>query len=300
MARRQIPALVVEAAAAHVRDVHGIEKFDPGQIGVPSSRSARTIVTWNRNGSAGGAWFNCRLCPLGFNRLTAELDASEPTPRIAELIRLHLATHAGEPVEDYAYVPLTAAQGAGISCPACTTVGRDPVYLTDPPIGDARRLRYLLRTRPGLRSRVAGMSTLEQSLYIEAHDRRSTGRHELGVPRPALRRANRMARAPRAGCLDKTLLRMLLAEPVCDRGITSIISELDTLAVEDPESFCCRLGRHVPELAPLGDTLSRESFVQRIAEHFDYPEGRLPVARETGLWRVWSSRGDGASHHRGD
>jgi hypothetical protein len=291
----------VEAAAAHVHGVHGIEQFDPGQIGVPSSRSARTVVTWDRNGPAGGTWFNCRLCPLGFNRLTAEIDASEPTPRIAELIRLHLAMHA-EPdgaTPGYAYVPVTAARGAAICCSACKAAGRNPVYLTDPPIGDARRLRYLLRTRPGLRSRVAGMSTLEQSLYIEALDRRTSGRHDLGVPRPAVRRANRVARAPRAGCLDETLLRMLLAEPVCDRGSTSVISELDALAVEDPESFCCRLGRHVPELAPLRETLSRESFVQRIAEHFDYPEGRLPVARETGLWRVWSSRGDRASHRRG-
>jgi hypothetical protein len=289
----------VDAAAAHVHVVHGIEQFDPGQIGVPSSRSARTVVTWNRNGPAGGTWFNCRLCPLGFNRLTAEIEASEPTPRIAELIRLHLATHADGPANGYAYLPLTAAHGAAICCAACKAAGRNRVYLTDPPIGDARRLRYLLRTRQGLRSLVAGMSPLEQSLYIEAYDRRTAGRHDLGVPRPALRRANRVARAPRAGCLDETLLRMLLAEPVCDRGITSVICELDALAVEDPESFCCRLAQHVPELAPLSETLSRERFIERIAEHFDYPQGRLPVARETGLWRVWSSRGDGASHRRG-
>jgi hypothetical protein len=297
MATRPVPVLIVEAAARHVCKDHGIERFDASQVGMPSTRSARCLVSWDRKGPAGGTWFHCRLCPPGFNRYSAELGLREPTPRIAELIRVHQDQHCDEgatselrELAPRSYRPMSPASGAAICCAVCTRAGRDPVLLTDPPLGDARRIRLLLEADPALAARVAGMSSIEQAMYVESEDRRALERAQLGVPRPVLRRANGVAQSAPTACLDDALLRWMLAETTGERGITTVIAELDRLALDDPEEFGCRLGAHVPALARPARSLPREHFAQRVADHFGYPAGRFPIARQTGLWRVWKAR----------
>lgn len=295
MANQPLPSEVVEAAATHGSEAHGAP-FPPSSIGPPHSRAERIRITWAEHPEL-GLYITCRDCPESFGRYFVEVEREQPTPRLLALIAGHFGRehpevsftpdrvwHLAQQVPDRlaTFMPMVPQLGASIIC-ACCREGSDRVYVTTPPYGDGRRLRWLLSEHPKLRSRTLGFSSREQADHLEAWDR-GLLRPDARAGRQALELA-RHKQGSRKPDIVKDALATILRERVnAGKGVTRVIEDLAAQSMSDPAGFACAIGMAIP-------TLARSRSEQTDAEFADQVRGWLdkePTTSNTTLWRLWA------------
>lgn len=167
--RESPPGDILDAIAEHLADWHDGLGVDLAEVGKLRSRAPSIQVIWHDGVAWTDAWFLCRRCREGFRRYLVEVDRDQPTRRMLRLVAAHFAVPGHPPFrgrEDLGtrdrphrdqlafYVPPHAEAGASLICQTCKRVGRNPVGLTPPPYGDARRLRLVQRRRSDLTMRM--------------------------------------------------------------------------------------------------------------------------------------------------
>jgi hypothetical protein len=295
-------------AARHQRGV------EVGQIARErKGRLARgTLVTVVPESRREPAWFTCLLCREGARRFRVDLFAGPGRPllRHVEAVRAHFADRHGVsalPAECIfdgrvsggaalcVYLPATPRRGAAFICGRCPE-GMNRILIGEPAFGDARRLAWLLLSRPGLHREVAGLDPAAQAIRLEAIDR---GLVQV-LQQSGLERAVRRARARPPACAPSEFelaVRVLLLARVGE-GVTATaaITGLAALMRDDPTAYACSLGEAIPEMAPFLD-LTAVLFAELVTELF----GRLERSERT-LWKIWAAIPEGQrlrAHERG-
>ena len=297
-----MPGDIRDAIGAHLLAAHAIPVLDLAEVGKTGSRSKTLLVVWHDGDEWTDAWFDCRRCPAGFDRYLVDVDRDQPTHRILPLIAAHFdcAHPPFRGVEDLGtrlqprsdqlalYVPPHAEAGASLLCQTCKPVGRNPIMLTTPPFGDARRLYVVKRRHPELGMRMLAWSSTNQAAYLRALDE---GRLD---PTPA--DARNALRPPQALATDlpilhQALLALLIARTTGGVGIDAVITELDVLSREDPTAFACQVAEGLVELGLITDHPGR---AHDLAEHvrltLGLPVGQYPKTSKPTLYRLWRRR----------
>jgi hypothetical protein len=303
--RGRPPADLLDAIREHAHVEHGISRLDLDEVGKPGSRSRAIRFVWHDGAEWTEAWFVCRRCPEGFDRYLLDVDRDQPSDRILPLIRNHLARHdvdleGAEELSTRAlpregakayYYPPHARDGGGITCPTCKARGENPITLTTPPYGDARRLHHAWRIRPSLHLPLADFASSDRAVILDALDRGLLGqRLDPAEARRALTR-NQHPRAQPAQSSDysSALARVMDDRVAAGERISHVISHLAQLADTDPVAFSCQVGEHLPALQH--QTALRPAEFARLT---NLALGRnadtAPTISTATLWRIWTSR----------
>jgi hypothetical protein len=297
------PPDILQAITAHLAAAHGLDGVDLAEVGRPRSRSEALRVVWHDGEEWTQAWFCCRRCDRGFRRYLVDVDRDHPTRRMLRLIAGHfdashpafrgpedLGTRAAARRDQLAYyTPPSAHDGASLICQMCKQVGRNPIMLTDPPYGDARRLRLVKRRHPELAARMLGWTTKDQANYLDALDR------GLLAPSPAEARkalASSRQRVRREPTLyHQALLALLQTRTSTGEGITAVIDHLHDLSNSDQIAFTCQVAEGLIELGTLPDEPAPPTEVAEVVRRtLGLPIGRYPKASKATLNRVWKRR----------
>jgi hypothetical protein len=296
MPRRTIPSEAEASARAHFRADHE-EELTARRIGKPTSRRASIDVTWDEDERL-GSFILCRRCPEGYGRYFVEFDRLDPTERVMALLAAqfkrthryelpreavwHDANQVAEPL--VTFIPMSVRFGAGFSCHVCPQ-GMNTVYLTPPPYGDARRIRYLLRKREDLRETTQAYTPREQAEYVEAWDRGLLQKRDRLAGRRALARAH--AQQTELDDRQAALGELLLVRTPDGAGISAVVAELHALALQDPVAFSCQLAQAIPGFAQVAGELPEPDVAQAVACFLGYEEGRVPTTNASELWEIW-------------
>ena len=202
-------------------------------------------VTWGEDPEL-GLFIRCRGCPEGLDRYFIEVERERPTERLLARAGGHFAHDhpdvefspariwhvAQRPVARLStFMPMVPQLGASIICAHCPD-GRNHVFLTPPPYGDARRLAWLLSEQPELHSQTRGFTSAERVAYLEARDRGLLPQREADEGRRALKRLRTESTPAEPPLLEqalKTILRERVAagEPITP-GIEALHSSSKT------------------------------------------------------------------------
>ncbi len=305
MPRTRIPPPpdILEAITTHLATAHGIAGVDLAEVGRPRSRSRALRVVWQDGEEWTQAWFCCRRCDEGFRRYLVDVGRDHPSWRILRLIAAHFdASHPpfrgledlGTPVEARRdqlayYTPPSAQDGASLICQTCKQVGRNPIMLTDPPYGDARRLRLVKRRHPELAARMLAWPTKDQADYLDALDQ------GLLAPSPADARAALAGGRPRVmrepTLYHQALLALLRRRTTTGEGITAVIDHLHQLSNSDQIAFACQVAEGLIELGILPDEPTPPAHVAEVVRRtLGLPIGRYPKTSKATLNRIWKRR----------
>lgn len=302
MARGRLPRDIWEAIEAHVRDHHG-RALTPEMVGASTARRSAAIATWDPgSGDEGGASFLCRECPDGFNRFYVEVDTAAASPRLLARMKEHFATEHGVEIDAGAiyhegnkkegtratFIGASPARGAEMICRDCPP-GRDLVVLADPPRGDARRIRHLLRTEPTLRSRARRGYTKELAEYVVAWDRGLLLDRELEEGARALRQAKPRKHGDQWLLRQRALVAAVYARQQTGETATEALTELGAMAEREPVAFLCALGEGLSALADAADEMPPSKFAAAVATYLGL-KATAPLLSERTLQRYWSER----------
>ena len=307
--RRRPPDEFLVVLDQHRQAAHGLSEVDPRRVGKPGSRSTSLEAVWHHPAAEEdwrGAWVECRHCPEGFGRYLLDVDQPAPSPRLWPLVEQHFADRHPElvffdqsmvgtrtrphPDQKAFYLPPHAEGGATITCRVCVLVGRNPIILTDPPYGDARRRRLLARRHPEVMLQIAAWPTADQAAYLDAVDR---GLLTQPDPQAAYRAlaAVRPAAQARPNTKNEALLGIMLRRTAAGEGIERVIDDLAEHSTYAPKQFACLIGEQFLHAGLLTHRPSDEAeFADLVRQRLDLRHGRYPTASKRTLYRIWKTR----------
>lgn len=176
-----------------------------------------------------------------------------------------------------------------IVCHLCPQ-GRNLVSVGDPPYGDARRLRDLLRNTPGLQVQTQHLSPQAQAAEVEAWDRGLPSVVAQVSASGALAEAQRTERGLKPDPLHEALATILEERVSAGEPITAVITDLALLSKQKPLEFTWLVGQAIPVLAALSPGLSKTRLAAAVASFLRLPGGSCPQVSERTLWRIWGGR----------
>src|SRR5439155_9235514 len=240
------------------------------------------------------------VCRARYKRSCSRSRGAEaPSRRITEPIRGHFRRahdekrlaekaiyHARNQVENPAaiFMPMLASRGAGILCKFSAPEGQ-PVFVTDPPHGDARRLRYLLQSR-NLWSEVATLPPRKQAEYLESIDRDLPQQRRQAEAREELRRFRRGEPASRRDAFARALQLLLLASVDAGEQITPLIGRLERYSKQRPAQLARLLAAQLGASTAAFASVPPRELTKLVARELGFANGRLPQLTKRRLWEL--------------
>jgi hypothetical protein len=303
-ARQPPPQDILEAITRHLEQAHQITTIDLGELGKPGSRSTRLRVEWHNGADWTDAWFRCKRCTPGFDRYLVDVDQDEPSSRMLPLIAAHLASHEitlatvdelgtranPKPDQKAYYTPPHAGGPASIICPTCRERGFNPIAITDPPYGDARRLALLRRRHATLLARISVWSSADQAAHLDALDQELLDRPAPAAARRALDGAHQPV--PRPNLKNDALVAWMAQREAAGERVHAIIQDIAEQSRSNPIGFACEIGEQLIRLGALRrhPKQTPKTLAQRVGRTLDLPLGKLPTTSTRTLYRLRHSR----------
>jgi hypothetical protein len=300
------PNDIMDAINSHWA-AHSLEQIDLALVGKPGSRSTRLELVWHDGSEWQEAWFRCNRCHPGFDHYLVEVERPEPSHRILPLIQAHLATHQVEldgaeelgttqrpnPTQKAFYYPPHARGGASLTCPTCKQRGFNPVVITDPPYGDARRLNHVRRKHPALALKLSNWPSSEQAAYLDALDQGLLDRPDPVAAKQALRNSHRPAPRTRRSLKNEALVAWMDEREATGESPARFIEDIADQSDTNPIGFAGELGLQLIRLGVIQRTPNEtpKDLAERVRRVLSLPIGKLPTVSGRSLYRLREKRG---------